>query len=177
MGSSGFSLEVMNGKPAERDLRALGQLLAATVASGEAVSFLAPLTLDAAMAWWRELFASASERMRLIVARDGVDIVGTVQLQLARAPNQPRRGEVMKLLVHRTVQGRGLGTELMTAIEDVARTSGLALLTLDTKRGTTAERLYVRLGWTRVGVIPEFALDPDGVTPHDAVVFYKRMES
>jgi Plasmid pRiA4b ORF-3-like protein len=53
--------------------------------------------------------------------------------------------------------------------------AGFSLLTLDAKRGTTAEHLYRQLGWTHAGTIPRFALDPDGITPHDAVVFYKEL--
>jgi len=33
---------------------------------------------------------------------------------------------------------------------------------LDTVTGGDAERLYARLGWERVGVIPNYALTPDG---------------
>ncbi|MDX6511007.1 MAG: hypothetical protein QOE36_511, partial [Gaiellaceae bacterium] len=48
------------------------------------------------------------------------------------------------------------------------------LLVLDTVTGDAAERLYVRLGWTRVGVIPGYALYPDG-RPCDATVFWKSL--
>jgi len=87
-------------------------------------------------------------------------------------PNQPHRAEIAKLLVHRRSRRTGLGTELMQAIEDEGRRAGFRLLTLDTKRGDVAERLYRQLGWTQAGTIPGYALDPDG-TPHDAVIFYK----
>jgi hypothetical protein len=62
----------------------------------------------------------------------------------------------------------------MRTIEDAARRAGFTLLTLDAKRGEAAEQLYRRTGWTAVGTIPRYALDPDG-TPHDAVIFYKRI--
>ena len=62
----------------------------------------------------------------------------------------------------------------MEAIEQRARTSGFTLLTLDTKRGDAAEALYTNAGWTRVGVIPNYALNPDG-TSCDTVVFYKQL--
>jgi uncharacterized glyoxalase superfamily protein PhnB len=65
----------------------------------------------------------------------------------------------------------------MRAIEEEARREGFDLLTLDAKRGAAADRLYRRSGWTPVGTIPAFALDPDGKTPHDAVVFYKRLDT
>ena len=46
---------------------------------------------------------------------------------------------------------------------------------LDSKRGDAGEQLYRALGWTVVGTIPRFALDTDGKTPHDTVVFYKEL--
>lgn len=39
-----------------------------------------------------------------------------------------------------------------------------------------AERLYRRIGWTAVGTIPRYALDPDGRTPHETVIFYKELD-
>ena len=43
---------------------------------------------------------------------------------------------------------------------------------LDTVTGGDAERLYARLGWTPVGVIPDYALMPDSALC-SATVFYK----
>ncbi len=51
---------------------------------------------------------------------------------------------------------------LMRAAEDMARAAGKTLIVLDTAGGSDAERLYERLGWTRLGVIPGYALWPDG---------------
>lgn len=48
------------------------------------------------------------------------------------------------------------------------------MLTLDTVRGDPAEQLYRNLGWTTVGVIPNYALYPDGRLC-DTVVFYKEL--
>ena len=89
-------------------------------------------------------------------------------------PKQPRRADVAKLQVHRRARGEGLGRALMEAIENRARTAGFTLLTLDTKLGDVAETLYERSGWTRVGVIPNYALDPDG-SSCDTVIFYKQL--
>jgi GNAT superfamily N-acetyltransferase len=77
-------------------------------------------------------------------------------------------------MVHRRARGKGVGKRLMETIEAAARESDLTLLTLDTKRGDTAERLYAGLGWSRAGIIPRFALNPDG-TMHDTVIFYKEL--
>src|SRR5262249_27284352 len=102
-------------------------------------------------------------------------IAGAVQLHPAWAPNQPHRADVAKLLVHRRCRRSGLGTRLVQGIEDAARTAGFSLLTLDAKPGAPAEHLYRRMGWTLVGTIPGFALDPDGKALHDDVIFYKRL--
>jgi len=179
---------------ADSDLRALAALLVDAVESGAAVSFLGALTVAEAEAWWRGALAAtggeadaggstypcgAKGRWHgpvVLVAREGDGgIVGTVTLQPAWAPNQPHRAEVCKLLVHRRCRGGGVGTRLMLAAEDAARRAGFTLLTLDAKAGGAAERLYRRMGWTAVGTVPRYALDPDGRTPHDAVFFYKEV--
>jgi GNAT superfamily N-acetyltransferase len=97
-----------------------------------------------------------------------------VQVILAVPPNQPHRGEIAKLLVHRSARGRGIAQRLMERAEAEARTEGKTLLVLDTVTGDGAERLYERLDWTKVGVIPGYALYPDG-RPCDATVFWKSL--
>lgn len=160
----------------DSDFQALAQLLVDAVESGAAVSFLAPLTLERAEDWWRRTISASPSAAIFLVARDAEGIVGTVQLHPAWAPNQPHRAEIAKLLVHRRSRRAGLGTRLMLSIEDAAQRAGFSLLTLDAKRGGTAEHLYRQLGWTHAGTIPGFAFDPDGTTPHDAVIFYKELD-
>lgn len=170
-----YTIERLAPSVDDADLRALARLLSETVASGEAVSFLSPLSVESAEDWWRKTISGSHPRAVFLVAREAGQIVGTVQLHPAWAPNQPHRAEVVKLLVDQSVRRAGLGSALMRAVEDAARAAGLTLLTLDAKRGGAADRLYQKLGWTLVGSIPRFALDPDGQTPHDAVVFYKEL--
>jgi GNAT superfamily N-acetyltransferase len=174
----------MNGTPtierllppaSESDLHALAGLLVEAVESGAAVSFLAPLPLDQAVDWWRQSFETSKPKTVFLVARNAGEIVGTVQLQPAWAPNQPRRADIVKLLVARSHQGQGLAKRLMERIETEAQLAGFTLLTLDAKGGGTAERLYRRSGWTCLGAISEYALDPDG-TPHEGVFFYKHLD-
>ncbi|HXI04280.1 MAG TPA: GNAT family N-acetyltransferase [Candidatus Saccharimonadales bacterium] len=159
----------------EPDLGSLAGLLVDAVESGAAVSFLAPLTLERAGQWWRDTFSAAHPNAIFLVARDAEGVAGSVQMHPAWAPNQPHRAEITKLLVHRRCRRSGLGTRLMQAVEGAAREAGWGLLTLDAKRGETAERLYRRLGWIEAGTIPRYALDPDGRTPHDAVIMYKEL--
>jgi ribosomal protein S18 acetylase RimI-like enzyme len=101
-------------------------------------------------------------------------VVGTVQVVLALPPNQPHRAEIAKLLVHRSARRRNIAQLLMELAEAEARAEGKTLLVLDTVTGDNAERLYERLGWTRVGVIPGYALYPDG-RPCDTTVFWKAL--
>ena len=161
--------------PNDSDVSALALLLADTVQTGAAVSFLATLTMEGAEDWWRKTLSTSHPAAIFLVARDVEGIVGTVQLHPAWAPNQPHRAEIAKLLVHRRFRRAGLATQLMETIENEAKGAGFSLLTLDTKRGCAAEHLYRKLGWIYVGTIPRFAVDPDGATPHDDLIFYKEL--
>jgi predicted N-acetyltransferase YhbS len=160
--------------PADGDLAALAGLLVDAVASGAAVSFIT-IDFDGALDWWRALLSDRGRAPLVLVARDAEGIVGTVQLIPARAPNQPHRADVAKLIVHRRGRRRGIGRALMRAVEREAAAAGLHLLVLDSKRGDAGERLYRALGWSVAGTIPRYALDTDGMTPHDTVVFYKEL--
>ncbi|RIK63505.1 MAG: GNAT family N-acetyltransferase [Planctomycetota bacterium] len=172
----GILIERLAHPARARDLRALARILVETVESGDAVSFVRPLTLEQAEQWWRKTLAESHPKAVFLVAREGGEIVGTVQMHPAWAPNQPHRAEVVKLLVDHRRRGAGLGARLMHDIEEEARATGYRLLTLDAKRGGAAERLYRRMGWTYVGVIPNFAVNPDGQTFHDAVIFYRPLD-
>lgn len=159
------------------DLDALAVLLAEAVHEGHAVTFLAPLPHEVARAWWERTLAGLPKRAIILVARDGIGgrVIGTVHIVPPGAPNQQHRAELVKLLVRREARGRGLGRALMLAMEAEAREAGFDLLTLDTKRGSHADTLYASLGWTRLGAVPRYALDPDGRAWHDAVLYYKHL--
>ena len=156
------------------DVSGLAQLLLDAVDSNAGISFMPGLTPAEAEAWWRSLFASAPPRAIVLAARDAHGIVGTVQVQPSWAPNQPHRGDLAKLIVHRRGRGQGIAHALMAAAEREAAAEGLTLLVLDTCKGSAAERLYTSLGWVRVGEIPAFAFNPDG-SMCDTVFFYKRL--
>jgi GNAT superfamily N-acetyltransferase len=152
---------------------ALAAVLRDCVEGGASVSYMWPFSHDDA----RSAFAAiepeiaAGERI-LLAAFAGDELVGTVQLAAAWAPNQPHRGDIAKLLVRRSARNRGVGRLLMERVEIEARAFGKSLLVLDTVTGDPGERLYERLGWVKVGVIPNYALYPDG-RPCDTTVFWK----
>ena len=164
----------LEGGDARAELDGLAAVLHDCVEGGASVRYLAPFSLEDARAAFETVAAEVERGRRVLLAAyaDG-ELVGTVQVVLAAQPNSPHRGEIVQLLVHRSARRRGVAAQLMEAAEAEARTEGKTLLVLDTVTGDAAERLYDRLGWTRVGVIPGYALYPDG-RPCDTTVFFKQ---
>ncbi|RST17792.1 GNAT family N-acetyltransferase [Streptomyces sp. WAC05374] len=160
----------------DRAAEGLALLLRDAVDGGASVGFLAPLGHAEAAAWWRGVARQATEGVRSVWAAYGPGgaLSGVITLVRASMPNQPHRGDIAKLLVHRDARGRGLGSRLLAAAEAGAREEGLTLLVLDTETGSAAEGLYRKAGWTRAGTIPDYALDPSG-TPHPTTYYYKRL--
>jgi GNAT superfamily N-acetyltransferase len=160
----------------EREIRELTDVLLDCVAGGASVSFMWPLTHGKAEAFWRDVAASAARAERLVLAAedDSGTIVGTVQVALAQPENQPHRGDVAKMLVHRRARRMGVGAALLAAAERHARAAGLTLLVLDTVTDGDAERLYIRHGWSRCGEIPNYALWPDG-RPCATTIYFKNL--
>lgn len=158
----------------EADAQALAGLLIDCVDGGASVSFMHPLTHERALAFWQRVGESAARGERvLLAAEDEHGLVGTVQVILDQPENQPHRADVAKMLVHRRARRRGIGEALMRAAEQTASGAGKTLLVLDTA-SADAERLYARLGWQRCGVIPGYALLPQGGLC-DTTYFYRQL--
>jgi ribosomal protein S18 acetylase RimI-like enzyme len=144
-------------------LAQLSDLLIDCVEGGASVSFMQPLTRGRAAAFWRRVADGVATGGRaLLVAEDDVGVCGSVQLVLDLPENQPHRADLAKLLVHRRARRRGLGAALTGAAERAAMELGRTLLVLDAVTDGDASRLYARLGWRRVGDIPDYALFPGG---------------
>nr|WP_308340846.1 GNAT family N-acetyltransferase [Streptomyces sp. MSC1_001] len=154
----------------------LAALLVDAVDGGASVGFLAPLQTTEAAAWWTGVADEAERGVRDVWAAQGPDgrLVGVVTLVRAGAANGRHRGEIARLLVHRSARGRGLGYRLLATAEAHAAATGLTLLVLDTQTDSPAERLYRGAGWTAAGTIPDFAADPAGV-PRATTLYYKRL--
>ena len=156
----------------DSDIDGLAAVLLDCVEGGASVGFMQPFSSDRASAWWRGLAADVEAGKRaLFVAEDEIGIVGTVHLVLAQPDNQPHRADLCKMLVMQRARKQGIGAALMDAAEKAARSAGKTLLVLDTA-SQDAERLYARMGWTRLGVVPGFALWPDGGLC-DTTYFYR----
>jgi GNAT superfamily N-acetyltransferase len=148
--------------PNDAEIDGLANVLIDCVEGGASVSFMHPLPRDRAVAYWRRVAQSVAAGERaLLVAEDAQGVCGTVQLVLDQPENQPHRADLSKMLVHRRARRQGLGAALLRAAETTARECGKTLLVLDTA-SDEAERLYERVGWVRVGVIPGYALLPQG---------------
>ncbi len=173
MASTGIrSLE----KIGDREIAGLSDVLIDCVEGGASVSFMLPMTREKADAFWRSAAESVARGERIVLAaEDANGIVGTVQVILAQPENQPHRGDVAKMLVHRRARRQGVGAALLAAAERGAREAGKTLLVLDTASGD-AERVYQREGWQLCGTIPDYALWPGGGLCA-TTIYYKALRS
>lgn len=160
-------------RPAE--IEQLADVLIDCVDGGASVSFMAPLSREHALQFWRMVSEDVADGDRaLIVAEDAQGICGTVQLIVAQPENQSHRADVAKMLVHRRARRHGIGAALIHEAEHVAREMGKSLLVLDTVTGGDADRLYAREGWVRVGEVPDYAYLPQGEL-RGTTYFYRRV--
>jgi len=155
--------------------RALSEILVEVVAHGGSVSFMHPLALEVADAFWERSLAAAARGERIVLgAFNGETLVGTVTLLLDCPPNQPHRAEIAKLMTRVRHRGRGVATALMRAAERLAIERQRTLLVLDTATDGGASTLYERLGFTLAGEIPDYALKPHGGLT-GTLLYWKRL--
>lgn len=168
-------IKTLTSHEIEARLAQFSDLLIDVVNGGASVSFLPPLAKEIADRFWQRVIAEVASGQKILLAAIIDDqVVGSVQLALMPMPNQPHRAEVQKLLVLKSCRQRGIGQALMLTLEQVALEVGRTLLFLDTLQGDSGDRLYRRLGWTELGVVPKFALIDDH-TFAATVFFYKHL--
>ncbi len=168
-------IEILDAAAAASAIPHLSSILIGCVAEGAGVSFLPPLALETARAFWRGTATKVAAGTHVLLAAwTGGVLAGTVTLAMEMPENQPHRAEVAKLLVDPTIRRKGLARALMTRLEQEALRAGRPLLLLDTQAGGSAERLYRSMGWTELGTMPGHALRMDG-TFGDTVFFWKRL--
>ncbi len=141
----------------------LGDMLIEAVANGGSVSFMHPLSRQAAEAFWDNSLASADRGERVVLgAFDGDELVGTLTLILKLSQNQPHRAELAKMMTRISHRHRGIATRLLQEAERMALENGRWLLVLDTAEDGGAAGLYESVGFTLAGVIPDYAYKPHG---------------
>ena len=148
-----------------RCIEALADVLIDCVEGGASVSFMLPAARASAprRSGAASPRASRAGERALLVAEDarrhlrhGAAACSTCPRTSRTAPTSPR------CWCTAAPAASGLGAALMRAAEAAARECGKTLLVLDTVTGGDAERLYQRLGWLRVGDVPNYALWPNG---------------
>jgi ribosomal protein S18 acetylase RimI-like enzyme len=173
-----LTLSLLDARGVEEHLEELAEMLHACVNDGASINFILPYSLEDARSFWRRKVLDrlrAEDPLVVMVARQGGRIAGSVQLDCDTPPNQAHRAEIKKLMVHPAFQRRGIGRRLMVEIERIARQRGLSLLTLDTRTGDKGEPLYLSVGFTVAGIIPDYARDAV-VDRLDAATFmYKQL--
>ncbi|HTJ59512.1 MAG TPA: GNAT family N-acetyltransferase [Devosiaceae bacterium] len=158
-------------------LAALCDLLVEAVASGASVSFMHPLATEAAEAFWNKSFAASERGERVILgAYYGDELVGTASLVLDFPVNQPHRAEIAKVMTKLAYRGHGIATALLRKVEMLAAERGRTLIVLDTAAEDGAAPFYEKLGYTRLGEIPDYGLKPHGGLT-GTILFWKRIAS
>ena len=153
----------------------LAQLLLDAVHNGASVGFMADLTEAQAYAWCDGLKPDvAAGALLLWVVVQDEQVLASVQLALCQKANGLNRAEVQKLMVLKDAQRRGLGQQLMQALEQAAQQLKRGLLFLDTEAGSPAEAFYTSLAYTRVGELPNYCQSPDGRYAPTAI-YYKTL--
>jgi GNAT superfamily N-acetyltransferase len=161
---------------ADAAIEQLAAILVDCVEGGASVNFLSPFSQAQAVAFFRKAAGTvaAGDTVLLAARLDGL-IVGTVQLGLDTPPNQPHRADIKKMLVRRSARGRGIGAVLLAEAEKQALRRDRWLLVLDTVPDENGHRLYLREGWQQAGIVPDYALFPDGRLC-DSAFMWKRLK-
>ena len=168
-------IEQLDAAQIGEHLDQLIDLLQDSVENGSSVGFVLPLERSVSASYWQGVISAVEQGSKVLLAAfDNGKLVGSVQLGLALLPNSLYRAEVQKLLVLSHARQRGIATALMTELERVSLALGRTLWVLDTRRGDVSEALYQKLGFTRVGVIPQYIINSDGVYD-DTVVYYRHL--
>lgn len=171
-----YEIRTLTADQLAEHVASFATLLQDSVDGGASIGFVPPLAGSAARAYWDGVRSTLLGGNRILLAAvEAGEVLGSVQLDLPTMPNAGHRAEVMKLMVRRSARRRGIGRALMLALEDAARRAGRSLLVLDTRVGDSAEQLYLGLGYTRVGVIPRYALSAAG-TLEPTVYMYRWLE-
>ena len=150
-------------------IRQLARLHAGAMAAGMALG----ATRETDLAALHEAALADPSRV-VLVAEVAGEAVGMAHLAPSGAANAPHRAEVQRVAVDPSVRGAGVGRRLMEAVETAALERGLTLLWLTTHEGSEACAFYEAVGYTRLGVMPDYSERPDGTLAPGAF-YFKRL--
>ena len=151
----GFATEPVSIEP--KRLRDLDQVLRI-----ERLSFSAP--------WSRAAFLSElleNDRARYFVARIGDQVVGYTGMWIIID-----EGHITNVAVHPHWRNRGIATQLLDALHDVARANGVRRMTLEVRKSNiVAHTLYEKLGFRDAGIRRAYYRDNN----EDAIIMWKEL--
>jgi len=118
--------------------------------------------------------ALAEPGRTVVVAELDGEVVGMAHVAPSGAANAAHRAEVQRVAVAESVRGAGVGRRLMEAVEVAAIEQGLTLLWLTTHAQSDACAFYEAIGYTKLGVMGDYSLRPDG-TVSPAAFYFKEL--
>lgn len=123
--------------------------------AGGAVGFVPPVTADdVAPVLDRLLEGVVSGRDALCVLTDDGATAGFAALVGSSSPLRRHWGTVLRVQVHPSRQGAGLGRVLMEGVHRIAVERGWEFVSLTARGGTGVDAFYRGLGYTEVGRLP-----------------------
>jgi GNAT superfamily N-acetyltransferase len=148
---TGLVVEELDIAAAESAERTLARLLQ----DGGAAGFVAPLTRDKAVTYWKTITQAVGEgQVRLLAAWLDGALVGTLHLGLDLPEDQRHRADIRQVLVSPAHRQRGVAHALLQSAEAIARAAGLQLLVLEARPDPAAHRLAESLSWQKAGSVP-----------------------
>ncbi len=157
-------------------LERLCALLGEAVESGASIGFMLPINYAEVTAYWHDVADSVRHQKKhlLVVVDAKSQVIGTAQLEPSPKENGRHRAEVQKVIVANAVRRQGIGTLMMEQLDLKAKQLQRSMLFLDTRVGDAGEHLYVKSGWQKFGVAPDYAYSPNGELEGSAF-YFKRL--
>jgi GNAT superfamily N-acetyltransferase len=123
--------------------------------AGGAVGFVPPVTADDVEPVLAHLLEGvhAGRDVLAVLTVDGVT-AGWAALVGSSSPLRRHWATVLRVQVHPSRQGEGLGRALMDGVHDIARQRGWEFLSLTARGGTGVDGFYRGLGYREVGRLP-----------------------
>ncbi|MBE3577159.1 MAG: ribosomal protein S18-alanine N-acetyltransferase [Limnochordales bacterium] len=120
--------------------------------------------------WSRAAFLSElleNDRARYIVARIGDQVVGYTGMWIVID-----EGHITNVAVHPHWRNRGIATQLLGALEEIARANGVRRMTLEVRKSNVvAHTLYEKLGFRDAGIRRAYYRDNN----EDAIIMWKEL--